>query len=89
MAGTCYDDGASYDLKADKWEKLPKAPIEPRFAHSAVWTGKEMIIWGGKGENKLYADGASYNPKTRKWKKSLRHQLKQNIFILPSGQARR
>lgn len=30
------------------WEALPTdgAP-EPRYLHSAVWTGSKMIVWGG------------------------------------------
>ncbi|MEZ4849594.1 MAG: hypothetical protein R3B93_13440 [Bacteroidia bacterium] len=29
--------------------------------HSAVWTGKEMIVWGGDDSGTYYPDGASFN----------------------------
>lgn len=48
------------------------APL-PRLGHSAVWTGQEMIIWGGyndqnTGVKVLHANGAAYNPKTDTWR---------------------
>lgn len=51
------------------WEQASTASVPTaRYWHSAVWTGKEMIVWGG------YADGASglsdggrYNPTTNRW----------------------
>jgi len=35
----------------------------PREGHTAVWTGSEMLIWGGSGLN----TGGSYNPATDSW----------------------
>ena len=37
-----------------------------RVTHSAVWTGSEMIVWGGVGPNFLNT-GARYNPATGLW----------------------
>lgn len=47
----------------DKWidNSLNDIP-DPRYAHNAVWTGSEMIIWGGG-----YNSGAKYNPATDTW----------------------
>ncbi len=40
-----------------------------RFGHSAVWTGAEMIVWGGAAiSTSSYGDGAAYNPATGKWR---------------------
>lgn len=33
----------------DGWRRLPPAPLLPRAGHVAVWTGSEMIVWGGGG----------------------------------------
>jgi hypothetical protein len=33
----------------------------------AVWTGKEMIVWGGETDGGLVNDGARYNPATNTW----------------------
>ncbi len=52
------------------WTRLPSAPIAPRSEYAAVWTGKEMIVWGGySGNTTLYGDGAAYDPATRTWTK--------------------
>lgn len=64
------NDGARYDPSHDAW--LPtsqaKACPEPRLAHSAVWTGSRMIVWGGFAMNQVYYnDGASYDPSTDSW----------------------
>lgn len=34
--------------EVDRWKELPEPPIDPRRARFAtVWTGKEVIVWGG------------------------------------------
>src|SRR6185436_11606300 len=46
--GGALGTGARYSPAADAWSPvtLTGAP-SPRDTHSAVWTGSEMIIWGG------------------------------------------
>jgi hypothetical protein len=55
------------------WRILAGAPIKGRHSHSLVWTGKEMIVWGGAGRAgnaPIYLeDGAAYDPATDKWRK--------------------
>jgi hypothetical protein len=34
----------------------------PRVHHSATWTGREMIIWGGSISTQYFADGGRYTP---------------------------
>jgi len=46
-------------------------PLAGRGGHSVVWTGVEMIVWGGWGDgigSTQYADGAAYNPATGSWR---------------------
>jgi hypothetical protein len=50
------------------WEPLPEAPIEPRFQQGAVWTGQEMIVLGGYGEDDAVHDAAAYTPATGAWR---------------------
>ena len=52
------------------WGLLPKAPIEGRAAHTAIWTGREMVIWGGSTdfESDPFTDGAAFDPATRTWR---------------------
>src|SRR5207244_12904201 len=43
------------------------APPEARQLHTAVWSGSEMIIWGGQGNGGLLDSGGRYNPATDTW----------------------
>lgn len=56
-------------LRTAAWSELPAAPIAARTGAVGVWTGSQMIIWGGSDGNRTYADGAAYNPATRVWTK--------------------
>ena len=38
-----------------------------RDNHTAVWTGSEMIVWGGQGGSGLFNTGGRYNPSTDSW----------------------
>lgn len=66
------DDGAAYDPATRQWRMLAPAPIGPRSGHAAVWTGREMLVWGGvrpEGEELAgYADGALYDPVADTWR---------------------
>ena len=67
--------GGSYDPSSDRWEPLGTSG-EPgnRLAHTAVWTGTEMIVWGGHTDTSdfFYArglnTGAAYDPATNSWR---------------------
>ncbi|HPR64162.1 MAG TPA: hypothetical protein PK014_08050, partial [Thermoanaerobaculia bacterium] len=51
----------------DSWQELWFIPLA-RSSHTAVWTGTEMIIWGGvKGSNSFTNTGARYTPATDSW----------------------
>lgn len=55
--------GGRYRPATNSWHEvtLNGAPAMPRNAHTAIWTGSEMVIWGG-GDG-----GARYNPLTDSW----------------------
>mgnify|MGYP001611668976 CR=1 FL=1 len=65
--GGCVNTGAKYNPFLDSWTAitLTNAPIS-RDWHSAVWTGQEMIIWGG-GDGGSFNTGAKYYPITDTW----------------------
>ena len=74
---TPYGDGAAYNPKTDTWRTLSidNAP-SPRSGHAVVWTGTEMVIWGGEStgatsidDMRALNDGFSYNPTTDSWRK--------------------
>lgn len=64
------NDGASYDPIADTWTLVTTngAPSAREF-HAAVWTGNEMIIWGGDNGTVTgnFNTGARYNPVSNQW----------------------
>lgn len=71
----CDDDGGDscngqgLCVLTEFWTMLPAtgAPTA-REGHSAVWTGSEMIIWGGRdAAGNVLSDGARYDPKTDSW----------------------
>src|ERR1019366_5625152 len=68
-SGTYFNDGGRYDPLANSWTALPTtgAPAG-RDLHTAVWTGSEMIVWGGVGSGgTFFNDGGRYNPITSSW----------------------
>src|SRR5262249_6336167 len=53
----------------DTWKSTltAGAPLRRTF-HTAVWTGSEMIIWGGYGQGGIELNtGGRYNPATDSW----------------------
>jgi N-acetylneuraminic acid mutarotase len=64
-------DGAAYDPASDRWIPMASSPLKGRVGHVAVWTGREMLVWGGatlKESNFAFDDGAAYNPMTDTWR---------------------
>jgi N-acetylneuraminic acid mutarotase len=66
--------GVRYNPAANQWTRMnPTGAPSPRIHASAVWTGSEMIVWGGvyqannSGQISYYSDGARYNPVTDTW----------------------
>ena len=53
---------------ADNWEQRGNGAPAPgaRYNHTAVWTGSEMIVWGGNNGGFLN-DGGRYNPAANCW----------------------
>lgn len=68
--GRLFADGAAYNPAADRWQRLAPAPLEARTAHTSVWSGNEMIVWGGCCEPRggEFGDGAAYDPASDTWR---------------------
>jgi N-acetylneuraminic acid mutarotase len=63
--------GGRYNLALDAW--TPTSTVSApsgRHLHTALWTGSEMIIWGGLSGNIPFKDGGRYNPTTNVWTKT-------------------
>lgn len=66
-ASTTYkNDGASYDLVANKWTTIASSPLSARRQQAGVWTGSQLFIWGGYNGNPMKG-GALYDPTTNAW----------------------
>ena len=59
-------DGAVYDLDSDAWTPMAPAPVSGRGDAEAVWSGRDMLLWGGS-DGGVQADGALYNPTNDSW----------------------
>jgi len=65
----CVSSGGVYDPFTDSWDSVSEigAP-SGRISHTAVWTGREMAIWGGQGLFSSVNTGALYDPLSRIWR---------------------
>lgn len=62
-------DGAAYDVAADTWTPLPDGPLAARDRPQAVWTGQEVVFWGGTVPDGTDGDyAAAYDPAARTWR---------------------
>ena len=61
--------GGRYNRSTDSWvaTNITNAP-SARYRHTAVWTGTEMIVWGGRAAESIYSNtGGKYNPSSDTW----------------------
>jgi N-acetylneuraminic acid mutarotase len=62
---------ATFNSAGDDWQSLASSvPPEARYDHTAIWTGKEMIVWGGRNETRPvgpFNNGARYDPVANRW----------------------
>lgn len=62
--------GGRYDPVADTWKTVSTTDAPAgRDSHTAVWTGTQMIVWGGYSNlgNGLMETGGRYNPVADTW----------------------
>ena len=62
--------GTARSLAGFSWSAVAAPPLTSRFGQSSVWTGSELLVWGGVQENRSQTnanDGAAYDPATRSW----------------------
>ena len=73
--------GARFDPDTNSWTSMLASPLAGRVGHSAVWTGKRMIVWAGltgasgggssakhtQFEGTTIDDGSHYEPTTDTW----------------------
>ena len=61
--------GGRYNLASDSWlpMSLTGAPAA-RLQGCSVWTGHELLVWGGFDGERGHADGGAYDPATDTWR---------------------
>ena len=60
--------GGRYNPNTDSWTATStNNAATSRAYHTAVWTGSEMIVWGGYGSSGIVITGGRYNPSTDSW----------------------
>lgn len=51
------------------WRRLPPSPLTPRVGASVVWTGDEVLVWGGYDSfNRPQRNGAAFDPVLGSWR---------------------
>jgi hypothetical protein len=66
--GTPLGDGAAFNHESGVWRVLPPAPLRPRRPAAAVWTGREVLLWGNASRFQEARDGAAYDPAADRWR---------------------
>ena len=67
------NDGFMFDAAMRSWTSIPASPLSSRSAAASVWTGSELVIWGGwdgswdAGPGTL-SDGAAFEPGSGAWR---------------------
>ena len=66
--GALNNTGGRYNPSTDTWTptSLTNAP-SGRSNHTAVWTGTEMIVWGGSDGFNFLDTGGRFNPGSDSW----------------------
>jgi N-acetylneuraminic acid mutarotase len=61
--------GGRYIPGTDSWTATSTTNVpDAREYHTAVWTGSQMIVWGGQGFDASYlTTGGRYDPSTDSW----------------------
>jgi N-acetylneuraminic acid mutarotase len=66
--GSGLNTGAIYDPANDQWAPMQTpSNVDPRLNHTAVWTGSQMLVWGGINSSAALNTGAAYDPSTDQW----------------------
>lgn len=61
-----YNDAYLYNPETNRWRKAAANNLlSNRRSCITMWTGEEVIVWGGSGE---LNDGAAYNPTSNTWR---------------------
>ena len=62
--------GGMYDVVRDEWQSMSTdGQPQWRFLHDLIWTGQEVLVWGGAGpDNGNLCDGGRFDPIQNVWR---------------------
>ena len=67
-SGELFTDGKRYNPSNEKWNNISETnKPQTSTGFSVIWTGAEMIVWGGKSATNLLNNGFKYNPISDSW----------------------
>jgi len=71
--GLAQRTGGRYNPSTNTWAPIttvnaPTARYFNEHQSAAVWTGTEMIVWGGETQGPMPVTGGRYNPATNSWR---------------------
>ena len=63
------DEDSSWALpRPGSWRQVPAAPLAARGGHAMVWSGDEVLVWGGfDWYGRPLTDGAAFDPEAGVW----------------------
>ncbi len=61
-------NGAAFRPGSGRWHALPPSPFQARGEPSAVWTGSELLVFGGVSNLVLGHEAAAYSPDKHRWR---------------------
>lgn len=63
------EDGWRYNPQTNSWRPISSAGApSPRISSTGIWTGQDMIVWGGFSGGGRSNEGAAYNPRNDTWR---------------------
>jgi hypothetical protein len=68
----CFGKASAFDPQTNRWRSLPQAPTGHGIT---VWTGRELIGWGGGCCGDAWSGGSAYEPATDAWRTLARSPL--------------
>jgi len=78
--------GVAFDPDHESWRGLPRAPLRIKGSE-ALWTGAEVIVWGGGGRwSPAAGNGVAYDPASDEWRKIARAPISlDNVSLTWTG----
>ena len=71
------------------WQAGDPGPLASRIGAAAVWTGDEVLIWGGRNDEGALRDGAAFDPETGRVTAQLTFGGEVGEFVCEPGEGSR